>query len=184
MTTWAEDFYEIPEAVTANEELQNNILDLVNEQPIHGKVTQGGNRTESLREILREYFRGETNLEQAFQEVSSELPRHESPHASNNQVFAKGWAERLVRTQASRFYNQAVLLLLQERGDQTCFIPHSSEEDVSSDCTQMLAGNEVEIELLLNRLRRAHVDGEWHEEVMIPDHPHCTHTVVSTSESM
>lgn len=181
MAPWAEDFYEIPNVVSENEELQNKVLELVNDEPIHGKVTEGGDRTESLREILARFFNLDISLEEGIREVSSELPRRESPHASNNRVFPNGWAERLVRTQVSRFYNQAVLLILKDRGEQNCFVPHSSEEDFESNCTQMLAGNEVEIGPLLNRLERAHGEGEWHEEVMIPDHPHCTHAIVPSS---
>jgi len=135
MTMWAQDFYEIQEAIEENEPLQQRVLESVTEEPIHGKAIEGNSRTESLRDILNRFFEGQIQLEEAISEVSSTLPRHESPHSQSNRAFADGWDERLLRTQASRFYNQAVLELLSERGDDSCFVPHSSQEDRDSPCT-------------------------------------------------
>jgi len=132
---WAQDFYEIQEAIEENEPLQQRVLESVTEEPIHGKAIEGNSRTESLRDILNRFFEGQIQLEEAISEVSSTLPRHESPHSQSNRAFADGWDERLLRTQASRFYNQAVLELLSERGDDSCFVPHSSQEDRDSPCT-------------------------------------------------
>lgn len=132
---WAQDFYEIQEAIEENEPLQQRVLESVTEEPIHGKAIEGNSRTESLRNILNRFFEGQIQLEEAISEVSSTLPRHESPHSQSNRAFADGWDERLLRTQASRFYNQAVLELLSERGDDSCFVPHSSQEDRDSPCT-------------------------------------------------
>lgn len=182
MSTWAQDFYEIQEAVDNNEEVQGEIQRLLDSKAIHGKVVEGDGRTDSLRDILNRFFEGQIRLEEAITEVSSELPRHESPHSHDNRVFADGWDERLVRTQASRFYNQAVLKLLSERGDNSCFVPHSSQEDRDSPCTIQLAGNEADTDVLLNRLERTYGQADYHDEVKIPNHPHCTHTVVPTSQ--
>lgn len=182
MTQYAQDFYEIPEAVDENSELQDRVLGLVAEEPIPGKVTEGGDRTETLRNILSAFFEGEISLQKSIQRISEELPRHESRHAHSNRVFANGWDERLARTQISRFYNQAVLLTLKEDGENECFIPPSEHEDRDSSCTIQLAGGTAEIDSLLNRLNRAYSEGEWHEDVMIPDHPHCTHTVTPNED--
>ena len=181
MSKWAQDFYEIQNAVGENAKLQSKIVELVNNEPIHGKAIEGGDRIEALRNILISFFEGQTELEEAFRRVSSELPRQESPYARNNRVFADGWDKRMVRTQASRFYNQATLLILKEHGDQTCFIPHSSQEKADSACTNKLAGNNAEIDILLDRLERTYGQADYHNEVKVPNHPHCTHTIVPSS---
>lgn len=177
MTEYAQDFYEIPEVVETNSELRGRIQDLVANEPIPGKVTEGGDRTENLREVLNVFFEGEISLQESIQRISEELPRHNSPHSHSNRVFADGWNERLARTQISRFYNQAVLLTLKDQGEAECFIPHSDHEDRDSSCTIQLAGQTTQVDRLLDRLNRAYREGEWHDDVMIPDHPHCTHTV-------
>ncbi|EMA10269.1 hypothetical protein [Haloarcula marismortui] len=178
MPDYAQDFYEIPEVVEENSELRERILQLVEQEPIPGKVTEGGDRMETLRNLLSEFFRGEILLEELEQQISTDIPRHESEHRQNNRVFPEGWEERLARTQISRFYNQAVLLTLREQGEERCFVPHSDNEDRDSPCTIHLAGEDADIDTLLDRLNRSYREGEWHDEVKIPDHPHCTHTVV------
>lgn len=175
---YAQDFYEIPEAVAENDQLRERILDLTADEPIPGKATQGGDRVGTFRGILQAFFGGELTIEETIQRIPSELPRNGSPHSHDNRVFASGWNERLARTQISRFYNQAVLLGLQERGEERCFIPHSDHEDRDSPCTIQLANTTADVDMLLDRLHRAYREGEWHEEVMIPEHPHCTHTVI------
>ena len=177
MSQYAQDFYEIPGTVGENNELQERILELVANEPIPGKVTEGEDRLKDLRDILSTFFENEISVQESIQRISEELPRRESRYAHDNRVFASGWDERLARTQISSFYNQAVLLTLKEQGEEQCFIPHSAHEDSDSPCTIQLAGGSADIESLLNRLNRAYRDGEWHDEVMIPDHPHCTHTV-------
>ena len=182
MGNWAHDFYEIQGTVSENSDLRDRILDLVEDDPLHGKALEGDGRTESLRDILTELFEGQIGLEESFSAVSMDLPRQESPHAHDNRVFASGWDERLVRTQASRFYNQAVLHTLAENGEQKCFIPHSDEEDLESPCTIRLADNEAEVNVMLERLERTYRQADYHGKVKIPEHPHCTHTIVPRSE--
>lgn len=178
MSEWAHDFYEIPESVDGNEELRDTIINLLENDPIPGKVTEGGDRIEALRGILNAVFNGNLDIWEAISQVSSELPRRESPHSANNQVFPSGWEERLIRTQISRFYNQAVLLTLVDRGHQKCFVPHSPNEDPDTPCTLNLAGQTANVGILLERLERKYRDGQWHDEITIPDHPHCTHAIV------
>src|SRR5699024_6982607 len=165
MNDWAQDFYEIQDVVQERSDLKNTVVDLIRNEPIHGKALEGDGRTESLRDILVEFFEKGIGLEEAYRAVPLELPRNESPHASNNRVFPSGWDERLIRTQASRFYNQAVLQTLTEQGEERCFIPHSSEEDLESPCTQILAGNETEVNLMLSRLERTYGQADYHGEV-------------------
>lgn len=181
MSSWAQDFYQIQETVNENTDLKSDIAELVRSEPIHGKVIEGEGRAESLREILLEFFEGDIELGETYRAVALELPRGESLHASNNRVFASGWDERLVRTQASRFYNQAVLQTLAEQDEQTCHIPHSSEEKSDSPCTRILAGGEADVELMLDRLERTYGQADYHGEVKIPEHPHCTHTITPSN---
>lgn len=182
MSKWATDFYEIQNAVGENLDIQNRVVELVNNEPIHGKAVEGGNRVETLRSILIRFFEGRLDLDEAVGKVSSELPRHESRHAKDNRVFPTGWDERLLRTQVSRFYNQAVLRTLKEQGEQDCYVPHSSAEDPDTPCTIELAGSTVETDVLLSRLERTYGEADYHDEVKVPNHPHCTHTIVPVSE--
>ena len=92
-------------------------------------------------------------------------------------MFASGWAERLVRTQFSRFYNQAVLQQLTAHGDTECFVPHSASEQASSQCSQLLAGRTHNVQGLLTLLADSYALGQFSKTPKIPDHPHCTHVV-------
>jgi hypothetical protein len=177
MSSYAQDFYEIPETVEENDELRERIRTLVSNEALPGKVTEGGERVEKTREILDSFFRGDISLQESIDQVSEELPRRESQYAHNNRVFPDNWDERLIRTQISRFYNQAVLETLEEQGEDECFVPSSDHQKMDSPCTLQLADGTAPVDDLLDRLIRAYREGEWHEEVMIPDHPHCTHTV-------
>lgn len=181
MSTYAQHFFEIEDALKESDELSARILDLVANEPIPGKVTEGGDRVESLRSILTDFFNGSITLEEARDQIRQDLPRRESPHAHDNRTFPDGWAERLARTQISRFYNKAVLTQLKQNGADRAYVPHSDHEDIESPCTNRLAGGSVDIDTMLERLNRAYRDGEWHDQVMIPEHPHCTHTFVPDS---
>jgi len=150
---------------------------LIDSEPILGKALEGSGRTESFREILRELALGRENQFQAIRRTSRELPRGLSPHASNNRVFTSDWDERLVRIQFSRFYNQAVLEELDERGEEQCFVPHSSAEDPTTLCSRELAGRTHEVKRLHSLLVESYGRAQWPKEPKIPNHPHCTHVV-------
>lgn len=177
MTHYADDFYSIPHALSHNDALRNRMKILIEYEPIPGKVTEGGNRLEDFRDILSNLTDGYIDLDQAYQHTTTKLPRYRSPYSNDNRVFPNGWAERLVRIQFSRFYNQAVLEELKEKGVQTCFVPHSSFEDTSSPCTSQLAGKRQSVQLLHERLISSYSHGIWSTKAKIPNHPHCTHVV-------
>ncbi len=179
--TFANDFFEIPATLSASQGLREAVLDLIAAEPMPGKVTEGGNRLSTFREILRDLANGEITLDEAYLRTQRDLPRYESPHSGNNRVFADGWAERLVRIQFSRFYNQAVLEQLREEGAQTCFVPHSDAEDAISPCTRELAGANQSVNVLYQRLIDSYRNGQFGREPKIPNHPHCTHVVRPTT---
>ena len=174
---YAQDLYGIPEVLSQNEELRKEVIALVENKPIAGKATDGGDRDEKLRTILKDLFNGGINFSEAYRRTEIELPRHSSNHRESNRVFASGWAERLVLIQYSRFYNQAVMEKLINDGHTECFVPHSPGEDDSSPCTQHLAGRNHNLQTLYTRLIQSYERGQWTREVKIPDHPHCTHVV-------
>lgn len=176
---FAKEFSDIPLALAENEHLLGRILELVGREPMPGKATEGGERLDGLRAVLSAFFRGECNLQAAINRVELALPRAGSVHANNNRVFPNGWAERLFRTQVSRFYNQAVLEWSIGQGITKCFVPHSEAEGIDSPCSTHLAGDEHSTEDLLGRLVSAYRDGIFDAKVLkIPNHPHCTHVVV------
>lgn len=174
----ASQYSEIPDALARNESLRDRALLLIGREAIPGKVTEGGTRLDDLRTLLGRVFRGEISAKAACSEIERVLPRAQSMHSANNRVFPDGWGERLVRTQVSRFYNQAVLELAIEAGEETVFVPHSSEEEGASPCTQLLAGGHHDCRELLSRLSRAYSAGDFSmKDPKIPHHPHCTHVV-------
>ena len=183
---YAENFFEIPTALAANDRLRQTVITLIKSEPMPGKVLEdsNGNRLEIFRSILTDLANGTIDLVNAFQRTREELARQTSPHSSNNRVFSRGWEERQVKTQFSRFYNQAVLKQLQAEGVEMCFVPHSDEQDASSACTQQLAGGLHSVTMLYTRLLDNYQMGNWLKEVKIPNHPHCTHVVRPVPENI
>ncbi len=177
LTVWANEFSEIPSVLAERADLRDAVLLLINEQPIPGKVTEGGNRLSRFREIMKSLVNGTIGIPEASRRVEIELPRLESIYGGNNRVFASGWAERLVRTQYSRFYNQTVMEQLLGEGVISCFIPHSLAEDPSSKCSRLLAGSSHDLRLLYGRLLNSYARGNWTSDLKVPEHPHCTHVV-------
>ena len=174
---YASEFNEISNTLKNNEPLKLRIINLVNSESILGKVIEGDGRLEELRKILSNFFSGNIEIIDAIKEVEFRLPRSYSPHENNNRVFPQGWAERLIRTSISSFYNQAVLNEIIESGKTKCFVAHSSSEGSDSNCSQQLAGNYHDALILLGRLVDSYRNGNWNKDVKIPDHPHCTHTI-------
>ena len=176
---YATQFSEIPSALGDNARLRDRVLDLIKRDPIPGKVLEGGNRLATFRSLIARVMSGQVSIAEAYRQAEVELPRQQSPHSASNRVFPSGWGERLVRTQISRFYNQAVLELTVEDGIASVDVPHSSEEDSSSDCTRLLAGGRHDAKQLLERLVRAYAQGDFSmQDPKVPHHPHCTHVVV------
>ncbi len=178
---FANEFGEIPSVLNQRIDLREAILKLIDEQPIAGKVTEGGERLSRFKTVLKKLVIGDIDFSEAYSKVCMELPRSESIHSDSNRVFAEGWAERLVRTQYSRFYNQAVMEQMISNGHEQCFIPHSSAEDKHSKCSQQLAGRSHDLKLLYERLLNSYAKGNWVNDLKIPDHPHCTHVVTASS---
>jgi len=179
---YAHQFSEIPATLAEVPELREEILRLIDAEPMAGKVTEGGDRLDNFRLILRQLVTGEIDLSAAYYLTERELPRSQSIHAADNRVFPSGWAERLVRTQFSRFYNQAIMEDSMNDGETECYVPHSSEEDGNSECSLTLAGRTHDLKLLHDRLIASYRNGNWSREPKIPGHPHCTHVITPTRE--
>lgn len=185
LNQYAEDFFEIPTALAANDDLRQLVVSLIESDPILGKALEddSGDRLRAFRDVLIELANSKILLDAAYQETEAKLPRHTSSHSSNSRVFPNRWAERLIRTQLSRFYNQAVLEQLLEKGAEKCFVPHSDEEAPSSACTQQMAGKRPLVPVLYERLIDNYSNGNYSKEVKIPNHPFCTHVVRPVSEN-
>ena len=174
---YANEFSEIATTLAADGDLRAAVDALAATEAMPGKVTEGDGRLDRFRAILRDLIAGRISLDQAYQRTGQELPRSQSPYAGDNRVFATGWEERLVRTQLSRCYNQAVLEALSAQGYTRCYVPHSSAEKPDSRCSRELAGANQDLAMLRERLIQSYRDGNWTKEPKIPEHPHCTHTV-------
>jgi hypothetical protein len=180
---YAREFSEILPVLQENISLRQEVAELIENEPMPGKATEGGACIECLKIVLQDLVAGKISLREAYERTEMELPRHSSVHGANNRVFASGWAERLVRTQVSCLYNQAVLKRIVERGEVRCYVEHSGEEEAMNPCSQIAGEHHDARELyerLLNRYRR----GDWSQkEVLIPNHPHCTHAVMPEQSS-
>lgn len=82
-----------------------------------------------------------------------------------------------MRTQLSQFYNRAAMEKLRAAGYDRVFVPHSIAEKPESPCSQGLAGANQDLSTLYDRLIASYRDGKFSDELKIPHHPHCTHTV-------
>lgn len=174
---YAAEFSDIPFTLANNVALRERVLELVAREPMPGKATDEPGRLDAFRAVLARVAAGELTVPAAVAEVERALPPETSPHRGNARVFPSGWAERLVRTQVSRCYNQAVLEVLLAHGETRVVVPPSSEQGSASRCTQLLAGREHDARELHDRLVRAYGQGDWSAGVKVPDHPHCTHVV-------
>ncbi len=176
--TFATEFSQIVPTLRENSDLRVSVITLIELEPMPGKVLEGRDRLLRFRDIMALLVVGEIGITEAIQRTQAALPRDESVYKGDNRVFAHGWAERLVRTQFSRFYNQAVLEELRARSEARCYVPHSSEEDPASPCSMNLAGRTHDVAVLHGRLIDAYSRGSWTSDLKIPDHPHCTHVVL------
>jgi hypothetical protein len=174
---FASEYAQIPEILQSNTDLRDRVYGLVQSEPIHGKALDGGTRSPRFRQILERLVSCELTIDQAIVQTSALLGRTNSPHASENRVFPHGWEERIVRTQYSRFYNQAVLQALISEKQDKCFIPHSSTERRDSACTVALVGKTHETQMLLEALEAGFSRGDYSSGFRVPHHPHCTHVI-------
>lgn len=181
---YANNFYEIIPIILNNDNLRNEILQLIDTRHIFGKVIEENFRNQEFRNILKQLITGEIkNLDSAALQIENRISKENSQYAHNNQVFSSNWAERLLRSQLSRFYNQAIMERLISDGKKKCFIPHSNYEDKNSRCTKELAGKIHNIKELYDPFIRIYEEGKYDKNVLIiPHHPNCTHVICPTDE--
>ncbi|MGE3376477.1 MAG: hypothetical protein AB7O37_23340 [Vicinamibacteria bacterium] len=178
---YASHFFEIPSVLAQNEPLRREVVRRVAGQPMPAKVLEGPGRPAALRRVLTDLLaplQPPYTLDEAYLAAEAALPRAGCLHAQSNQVFAAGWAERLVRTELSVSYNQTVLELVLAAGESQVHVPPSPREDASSPCTLHLAGSTQDAETLLRLLLQSYRQGRWQTALKVPNHPHCTHVVV------
>jgi hypothetical protein len=178
---YANEFNEILPVLSDNLDLRQKVVELIQNRPITGKSVEEDSRVNRFREVLIELVEGNiSNLEESYSKVEVELPRNKSKYSFDNRVFASGWAERLVRTQLSRFYNQAILEELKRNGEEECFVPASSSHNLSSRCA-IIQNNDYKVDELLQNLIKNYEQGQFDNSLKIPEHPHCSHVVKPTN---
>lgn len=175
---FANQFRDIPSTLQIREDLRSSALALIGTQPILGKALDGPGRVDTFRAVLKQLVLGAITPEQAYESTETLLPRNDSPYSHDNRVFASGWGERLVRSQYSRFYNQAAIEHLIAQKHTHGFVPHSVDEDRTSQCSVGMAGRMHLLTTLRQRLLDAYEKGNHSEDLKIPHHPHCTHVVI------
>jgi hypothetical protein len=112
---FADDFAEISDALMGDRLLTDVVVLMIASQPIPDPAAEGGDRQDKLRRILKDLAIGEIGLSRAIILVEDGLPRRTSIHYSDDRVFARGWAEALVRERFSAFYRQAALYMTRTR---------------------------------------------------------------------
>jgi hypothetical protein len=180
---YADYFDEIPEALRLKVDLRQIVKRLIDEEPMIGKAVEGGDRLSIFRGILRDLVGGQILREEAFRRTERDLPPKKSSYVDSHLVFSRDWAERLVRTELSRFYNQAVMEKLLAEDHKECFVQRSNSQDASSRyrcrCSRELVGQIHSLRTLYDRLVRCYRDNDRSDRYpKVPDHPYCTHTVV------
>ena len=176
---YASNFYEILPALRKNDEIKSIVMELIKTKLISGKVIEEQTRKKKFRRVLEDLVNGEIHtLKSGYNNVATNIPESTSKYEGNRRVFSRDWVERLVRTQLSRFYNQAILIFLIKSGAKECFIPHSPTEDVSSICTRYMAEREHEIKAIYDKFIEIYENENWDSKVrVIPQHPNCTHVI-------
>jgi len=176
---YANDFFDIIVIVNKNALIKDKIVELINLKNIAGKVIEEKKRELILKKILINLINNKiSSLEEAYKITETELNQQSSKYKFDKNVFKTGWAERLIRTQLSRFYNQAVLEILIKKGEINCYIPHSKFEKSDSNCSKFLSNSSQNVKILLERLVKNYEDGNWDNQLKIPNHPHCTHVIM------
>lgn len=175
---YATEFNEILPSLTDNPELRLSVVELIKTRSIVGKSIEEDVRVNKFRDILIKLIEGNiSGIEESYAKVESEIPRNESKYSSNNKVFSSRWSERLVRTQLSRFYNQAILEDLKDRGEEECFVPASSSCNLSSEC-KIIQNKNHKVDELLQNLIESYENGYFEKsKIKIPEHPYCSHVV-------
>lgn len=174
---FAEEFGDIQRILTLNTDLKDEVYALVQSAHVHAKVLEGSNRLDRFRGIMERLVAEEIDLAEAVRRTERYLSPRDSPYSRNAKVFPSGWAIKLVRTELSRFYNQAVAEQLLREGATRCFVAHSSAERSESKCSQFLAGKDHDLRELYAKLTKNFGNGDWDTELRIPNHPYCTHVI-------
>ena len=177
--SYASNFYEIIPVLSENHNLKNKIIALIETRPIMGKAVEEENRKNELRKVLLKLVTGDIeDLDSAYNQVKINLSRNTSKYADSNRVFSKDWAERLVRIQLSRFYNQAVMEMLIDSGEEDCFIPHSKYEANDTICFKEMAGKNHKVKSIYDKLIDIYENENYDRHPRaIPQHPNCTHVI-------
>ena len=174
--SFAKEFSDILESITVNQKIGDRMIDNVKTANFVGKIFEGGRREGVFRMILSNLFQGNLTETQAKNDIEKQLERSSSPHWDNNQVFPLDWVERNYRTQLSRFYNQAVLEHLEEKGERECYVYHATNES-SEECIYIYAGkNHPVVDFLVN-LIASYNNGDCSAKYKLPAHASCNHVV-------
>ena len=84
---FATDFYNILDILSKNNILKERVIKLIENKPIHGKITEEPIRQKTFRSILKELVNGKIlNLEDAYLKVQEELSKVKSKYNGNKRV--------------------------------------------------------------------------------------------------
>lgn len=189
---YANDFSDIQLVLEYDNHLRQSIKGLILNQIMTGnvfvsKADEDQIRIDKFRAILCLYFSCTIDFYQAKIETEIKLNRKDSCYENDNRTFCTNWSSRLLRTQISRFYNEAILNQLIADGEQFCYIAHSkmkvkNESSKFPLCACLVDKMLDPIELLDNLVDAYGGNCNYKAEPKIPSHPHCTHTIQPVPE--
>lgn len=173
---WAENFYEIIKALRINKYLLENVKRLITTREIIGMSLADSSRKKLFKNILSDLSDGNIGLEESYNLLEYNNNQKLSVFCRPSTICANDWRERLIRINLSKFYNQAVLLYILNRGEKICFIPHSKYERCNQ-CSSM-AGKVYDALDMLIKIENVYEKKIFHKEFKIPAHPYCTHVIM------
>ena len=160
---WANSSAEIADVLEQRADLRDRMMVLAANEPMYHLGTEA---PEEFRDIVRGLITGNDPPESAANAAAECLGG--APEECNETL----------NLQFIRFYNQAVLEMLMERGVTRVCVPRVRTEVSSSQCSRELAGKGHSIVMLHRRLLVAYGLGKGQNgEAVIPQHPFCRHVV-------
>ena len=176
MEKYAKEFSEIKDCIVINKKIKQRMIKLINIKRIYGYVVEEENRERELKLILEKFCNNdEYLLNNGVTEIREKITRSESKYSNNNNVFRKTWENQLLKNQISRFYNQAVLEILHDEGDEKFFVYPSKDQDPSGKCSIKFINKEWSINEILVNIERNYDEGKYDNSFKLPEHVNCSH---------
>jgi len=130
---------------------------------------------EAFKHVLDDYYAGKCDLADASQQVEREVI------TPSDFKRVSRWAERLVRSEASKLFTLGYGDYLLSMGETHCFIPHTNLDE-SPECLRLIAGRIFSIAEIQNNIY-ANYDLRSPVFPTVPLHANCRHIIMKVPKS-